>query len=158
MTADVTPRSKAGRTARAALCLALLCLSGCRLTEVWSGVRSEASGRSVALAAKPPLCACVAFENRTDQPVLLEGSYDDATTGHAVVPARSRLGQRFDWAGPKPDDFYTLRVWSDQGAPLRFGTDVRFSISPWEDCAKAACEFVPMMMNVGLTGQSPGDR
>lgn len=158
MTADVNPRRKAGRTARAALCLALLCLSGCRLTEVWSGVRSEAGGLSVALAAKPPLCACIAFENHTDRPVFLQSSVDDATTGDAIVPARARLMQRYDWAGPKPNDFYAVRAWTGEGSPLRFGSDVAFSVSAWGDCAKTACEFAPMMMNVGLTGRNPGDR
>jgi hypothetical protein len=90
--------------------------------------------------------------------VFIEASLDDATTGDVVVPARGHLGQRFDWAGPKPDDFYTVSVWTGQGSQLRFGTDVAFSVSPWEDCAKAACAFQPMMMNVGLTGRNPGDR
>jgi hypothetical protein len=110
------------------------------------------------LAAKTPLCSCVAFQNRTAQPVFLEASLDSATTGNAVVPAKSLLTQRFDWAGPKPDDFYTLTAWTGEGTQLLFGTDVTFSVAPWEDCAKAACEFAPMMMNVGLTGRNPGDR
>ena len=112
------------------------------------------------LAAQTPLCSCVTFENRTDQPVFLEGSLHDAMTGHVVVPARSLLRQRFDWAGAgdRDEDFYILKAWTDQGSPLRFGTHVTFSISPWEDCTKAACEFAPMMMDAGLTGRSPGDR
>jgi hypothetical protein len=157
--ADVNPdSSKTRRAAPAVVCLALLCLSGCRLTDVWSGVRTQSSGRSVELAAKTPLCGCLTFENRTDQPVFIESSLDDATTGSAVVPARSFLGQRFDWAGAQPDDFYILKAWTGQGSQLRFGTDVTFSVSPWEDCAKAACAFEPMMMDVGLTGTNPGDR
>ncbi len=140
------------------MCVALLCLGGCRLTDVWSGVQIHSSGRTVDIAAKPPLCSCITFENRTDHPVYLEASLDEATTGDVVVPARSMLGQRFDWAGPKPNDFYVLRAWTGNGAPLRFGTDVTFSTTPWGDCAKEACSFAPMMMNVGLTGRNPGDR
>jgi hypothetical protein len=155
--ADVTPSSRTRRASTAVLCLALLCLNGCRLTEVWSGVRTTSNG-SVQVGAKPPLCACIIFENRTQEPVFIESSLDDASTGNVVVPAQSRLGQKFDWGGPELDDFYVLRVWTGHGSLLRFGTDVTFSVSPWEDCAKAACEFAPMMMNAGLTGRNPGDR
>jgi hypothetical protein len=155
--ADVTPGIRTGRASTAVVCLALLCLSGCRLTEVWSGVRTPSNG-SVQLAAKTPLCSCIVFENRSAQPVFIESSLDDASTGNVVVPAQSTLGQRFDWAGPEPNDFYILRAWTGNGSLLRFGNEVTFSVSPWEDCAKAACEFAPMMMNVGLTNRNPGDR
>ena len=158
MFADVTPSRRTAPAATAAVCLAFMSLSGCRLTEVWSGARSHSGGHSVELAAKVPLCACVSLQNRTDQPVYIEGSLDSAMTGDVVVPARSLVAQRFDWAGPKPNDFYILRAWTAQGSQLRFGTEVTFSVSPWGDCAKVACEFAPMMMNVGLTGRNPGDR
>lgn len=112
------------------------------------------------LAAKPPLCACITFENRTAQPVYIESSLDEATTGDVVVPAQSALAQRFDWAGPKPNDYYVLRAWTAQSTRLHFGAaaDVSYSVTPWADCAKIACEFAPMMMNVGITGRNPGDR
>jgi len=155
--ADVTPGSRTGRASLAVVCLSLLCLSGCRLTDVWSGVRAESNG-SLQLAAKPPLCSCIVFQNRTDQPVFIEGSHEDATTGSVVVAARSQVGQRFDWAGPKPDDFYNLRAWTSDGSQLRFGTHVTFNIAPWEDCSRAACAFEPMMLNLGLSGHNPGDR
>src|SRR5262245_24953212 len=103
--ADVTPDRRTGRAATAVVCLTLLCFSGCRLTDVWFGARTRSSGRAVELAAKTSLCSCAVFENRTDQPVFIDSSLDEASTGDAVVPARSSLQQRFDWAGPKPGDF-----------------------------------------------------
>lgn len=138
--------------------LAVLCLSGCRMTEVWSGVRTHQSGRAVELAAKTPLCACIAFENRTSNPVYIESSLEEATTGDVVVAPHANLAQRFDWAGPKPDDFYEVRAWTAEGTRLHFGTDVTFSVSALADCEKTTCQFAPMMMNVGITGRNPGDR
>jgi hypothetical protein len=148
------------RAATAAVCVTLLCFSGCRLTDVWSGVRVDTLGRSLEVAAKPPLCACITFQNRTNQPVYIDSSLDDANTGDGVVPAQSQLAQRFDWAGPRPNDFYVLRAWTANSTRLHFGdnADVSFTVTPWADCAKTACQFAPMMMNVGLTGRNPGDR
>lgn len=158
MIAEVTPDRRNARAATAILCVALAGLSGCRLTEVWSGARVSLDGRSVQLVAKTSLCSCIVFNNRTDQPVYLESGIGDADTGDAVMPPGSILRQRFDWAGTKPEHFYTVRAWTAQGTPLHFGSQVSFTIAPWEDCAKAACEFAPMMMNAGQSGRVPGDR
>lgn len=110
------------------------------------------------LVAKPSLCSCAVFTNRTNQAVYLESGIGDVNTGDAVVPPQQSFSQRFDWAGAKPTDFYIIRAWTDKGSPMRFGTDVTFTITPWEDCAQASCPFEPMMLNVGQSGHNPGDR
>ena len=142
----------------AIVCVLLVSLSGCRLTEVWSGARTSFDGQSVQLVAKTSLCSCVVFSNRTDQPLYLESSLGEADTGDAVVAPQASLTQRFDWAGTKPRDYYIVKAWTTAGAPLRFGTHVSYTIAPWEDCAKASCEFSPLMMSVGQSGRNPGDR
>jgi hypothetical protein len=138
--------------------LGLLCSIGCRQTEVWSGVRLQSSSRVLAMASRTSLCACLNFHNSTKDPVYIEASHDDATTGGLTVPAGATIGQRFDWAGPKPRDFYLVRAWTTDGVPLQFGTAVTYTVSSWADCDKTACQFEPMMMDVALTGRNPGDR
>lgn len=158
MIAGATPDRRTKRARLAAVLVLLVSLGGCRLTEVWSGVRETRDGYTLQLVAKTSLCSCVVFDNPTDQPVLLEAEIGDAETGHVVVPPKASIYQRFDWAGSRPTDYYSVRAWTAQGSQVPFRSHMRYLISPWEDCDQAACKYEPMMMNVGGSGQDPGDR
>ena len=148
------------RVGRTIICLALgATLASCREVEIWSGARLQESGQRLELVARSSLCACVFLENKTDQPITVESVLRRASTGSAPIAPGTRLAQRFDWAGSEPDDLYILSTWDTKGTALRFADAVNMSITPWSDCAALpACEFKPLMMNVGLTGRNPGDR
>ena len=144
--------SRSALRAAAPLTLLLCFAAGCRSKEVWSGAEFSLDGSSMRLAADEPACGCLALTNRSSAEVRLLGSFRSITTGEARLFPGEKLRFKFDWCSPQLEDVYELRAYDAGGRPLKLRDAVHVDgLDPWRPCDKAACDYGPLLMNLGET-------
>ena len=123
-------------------------LAGCRKPVIFEGAEMQPSTGTVKMAAPAPLCGCANVTNTTSQPIDLRAVFNGRATGSTVLPPNESLQFRFDWAGPAPDDFYTLEGSTPAGQHVDLTKALRVQVSHWQNCSAASCSYGALGMNV----------
>ncbi|MDE3155388.1 MAG: hypothetical protein KGN76_09815 [Acidobacteriota bacterium] len=127
---------------------------GCRRQAVWAGAAFfPEDGGQLRLAAEQPDCGCLTILNRSGRTLLLRATLRGAPVGGAEVAAGAQLVFRFDWAGPRDNDYYLLEGIED-GQHVDLRQALQLGESPrWQPCETIACPYGSLQMNVAETGR-----
>jgi hypothetical protein len=127
---------------------AIAMLASCRRADLWSGAEFRSDG-SLQVAAEEPVCGCMTLANRTGNRVFLRSELRGSTSGGATLNPNETRKFQFDWAGPRPDDYYIVEAMDENGDLLNIRDVVRMEARP-VDCESPLCIYDTLLLNVAV--------
>lgn len=126
-------------------------LAACRSEGLWSGAAFRSDG-SLQVAAEEPVCGCLTLTNRTAQRVFIRSQLRGSTSGGAAINPQQARRFRFDWAGPRPEDYYIIDASDEQGNDVDMASVFDMEARP-VDCESPTCIYDTLLLNVAVAEQ-----
>jgi hypothetical protein len=84
--------------------------------------------------------------------VFIRSQLRGSTSGGAAVNPQQSRRFRFDWAGPRPDDYYIIDATDEQANDLDMATVFAMEARP-VDCEAETCIYDTLLLNVAVEEQ-----
>lgn len=149
-------------------------LAACTRNPASPGVRDDATGSAILVAATMPACDCLSLANTRDEAgglkptdsggIEVVASLDGKVTGSMILDSRQAHTEKFDWASSQASHRYQIvayarRAGGSRGNRLRpISRYVRVAQRGSHPCEEPVCAFGPLALSAAVHARAPTSR